>query len=383
MEQAQIEKIFARDAIHFEDYRTHLDELHHFIRTTLAEDRAYFTLEMLPGGDYAINKHNDGYLNINLEEIRYMGKVLPVALSNYVQQIIITSDLLPEEDVRIDQFEVVYTSLYDGNSHVKPVVYRELAYSFYVAGHIYGSHDKKGTSGQDDIHLAFAAALPEIAADESIEFGILNGDTVMIPSEISYANLKSAMEITGKSYYIAPGNHDLDGSGLFATHFGDTYRSFNKGNDLFLILTPELDWHLEDKQMQFLKKKIMENPNAANIFVFTHYLFWLDGDHFAWVQPNGGPYKKNCSNFWSEVTPLFNDYEGDVYFIAGDVGAFKNHESVVYERESNLHFIASGMGSGLLDNYLIAHVYDDGKVDFTVMRLDSESSSELGAIQNW
>ena len=106
------------------------------------------------------------------------------------------------------------------------------------------------------------------------------------------------METTGKPYFIAPGNHDLDGSGLFSANFGPTYQSFVRGDALFIILTPRANWELDADQLAFLDRALRENEeDVSSIFIFTHYLFWLDGERFTWVTPNGGPYKENKTNF--------------------------------------------------------------------------------------
>ena len=380
---AHVETIFERDGIPYDDFRTHLDELHFHMNTTLYDDLAFFTIETLPDGRLAIQKHNDSYLNVFIEEIRYKGEPLNIALSNFSNRFFIDREMIKETELALNQFEVVYRTLFDNHVRKQTVSDRELAYSFYVAGHIYGSHSKKGTPEQDHMHPPFAAALSGIAADERIELGVLTGDTVLIPSTGSYGNLKSALELTGKPYFITPGNHDLDGSGLFAAHFGSAYQSFIRGNELFVLLTPGSDYRLNNEQLQFLSNLVSQHQDVNNIFVFSHYLFWLDGSHFPWTQANGGPYQENRSNFWTDVLPLFYQYSGEIFFIAGDVGAFPEWASIAYERVGNAHFIASGMGGGLMDNYLFVHVFDDGSVEFDIQALNEDGLRGLGSLKDW
>ena len=70
--------------------------------------------------------------------------------------------------------------------------------------------------------------------------------------------------------------------------------------------------------------------------------------------------KKNASsknlNFWDEVFPLFSDLTNDVYFFAGDIGAFPNGNELFYTKYLNVKFLATGMGGGMRDNFLIVSV---------------------------
>lgn len=380
---ARIETIFQRDNIYFKDYSVHLDELHHHISNTLYEDNYDFWLEMIPDDQIAIHIEKFSYLNIHIEAVEFDGKPVDVIVTNFHRKLQVDPS---EQCFLIDdlsKFTVTYTTLHDGKSHVKSVRNPQLAYAFYTAGHIYGSHEKANTPQQDTIHPPFQAALPAIANNDDITFGVLTGDTVYKPSTASYGNFKKSMAGTEKPYYIAPGNHDLDGSGIFTVNFGPTYQSFLQDKTLFIILTPHNNWELDVEQLDFLKQNLNENKGqVSNIFIFTHYLFWLDGKQFSWIIPNGGPYKENKSNFWTEVAPLFAGFDENVYFIAGDVGAFPGQKAAVYEREGNLHFIASGMGGGTEDNYLIVSVFDDDSVGFELVPINLKDPRPLGNLMD-
>jgi len=181
--------------------------------------------------------------------------------------------------------------------------------SFYVAGHTYGNHSKGGTVKQDNMHPPFTRFLPKIAKDETIEFGILTGDTVIIPSERSFLNLIEVMEETEKPYYIAPGNHDLsDGGTYYDNYFGDRNQSFLMENNLFIILTPIENWSIADEQLKMIQQVVTNNPNVDNIFIFTHYLIWLEKGNniseFEDFQPNGWTNKKEIVVrvfFWTHL----------------------------------------------------------------------------------
>jgi len=373
--------IFERDDIYFEDFTTHLDELHYRISSTIDIKDYDFRLEQTSENQLLIKIDNPSYLKIQLNQILYDGGVVEARFTDNIDRIAIIQNQQPNAFDDLNKFSVVYTTLEDGEKHTKPVTPSQFEFAFYAAGHVYGSHDKAGTTQQDEIHPPFAAALPGIAENTQLSFGFLTGDTVYIPSQASYGNLKDAMALTAKPYYIAPGNHDLDGSGLFTENFGPIFQSFTQGNNLFIILTPRNDWELNNEQLSFLEKTLQEyQDQVSNIFIITHYLFWLDGEHFTWITSNGGPYPQNRSNFWTDVIPLVEEFDGDIYFIAGDVGAFAGQPGAVYERAGNMHFIASGMGGGTEDNYLIVKVFDDSGVEFELVPISLVNPQPLGRL---
>ena len=379
----EIALIFERDNIYFEDFTTHLDELHYRIRSTIDENETSFRMENVSDDLLVIKVDKPGYLSIQMDQVLYDGNPVEARFTNNMDRIAIIQRQQSVAFDDLNKFSVIYKTLLDDKKHIKPVTHSQFEFAFYTAGHVYGSHDKADTPLQDEIHPPFAAALPGIADNTRLSFGVLTGDTVYIPSETSFENLKDAMATTEKPYYIAPGNHDLDGSGIFSDHFGPKYQSFTQGANLFIILTPKNDWELSTEQLAFLENTLAENrEQVSNVFVLTHYLFWLDGEHFPWIQSNGGPYPENRSNFWDDVVPEFGDFEGDVYFIAGDVGAFARQPGAVYERKGNMHFIASGMGGETEDNYLIVEVFDDGGVEFELVPIALDNPQPLGDLRD-
>ena len=53
---------------------------------------------------------------------------------------------------------------------------------------------------------------------------------------------------------------------------------------------------------------------------------------------------------------MFSDLTNDVYFFAGDIGAFPNGNELFYTKYLNVKFLATGMGGGMRDNFLIVSV---------------------------
>ena len=116
-------------------------------------------------------------------------------------------------------------------------------------------------------------------------------------------------------------------------------------------------------------------------------MFWVERDNaFNHIVPNGWTEKSNHSNFWTDVIPLFKQFEKNIYFFAGDVGAFKgdNRTSIAYEQIENYHFIASGMGSGINENIVITNINKNtGEVTFELIALNGDDVNALGNLEDY
>ena len=62
------------------------------------------------------------------------------------------------------------------------------------------------------------------------------------------------------------------------SRYGETYYSFNKNKDLFVILDTNINyWNIKDDQLNFLKKTLHQNMNKfKNLFIISHHIFWID-----------------------------------------------------------------------------------------------------------
>ena len=82
---------------------------------------------------------------------------------------------------------------------------------------------------------------------------------------------------------------------------------------------------------------------------------------FLKISPNSYQGRSANLNFWDKVFPLLSNLVNDVYVFSGDVGAKENGSELFYTKFSNVTFVASGMGGGVRDNFLIVSVIK-GKV---------------------
>ncbi len=252
------------------------------------------------------------------------------------------------------------------------------AYSFFVAGHLYG---KPWKYNNDRPHTPFVDYIPEINNHPGIAFGIFTGDVVRKPERANFDTLIKDLSTLNVPWYVVPGNHDIGDRELFRKYFGDTlndnrpYRCFTYNRDLFILLDANEDkWNIKGKQLEFLKKTLAEKaPEIRNIFVFVHQLiFWNNNNEFRNIHVNWPPDIPDTTNYWSEIEPLLAGTKKPVFLFAGDLGANNQATPFLYYKKNNIVYIASGMGNMKNDNFIFVNVNRDGKVTFDLIALQGD-----------
>ncbi|MCG8575894.1 MAG: metallophosphoesterase [Flavobacteriales bacterium] len=255
----------------------------------------------------------------------------------------------------------------------------ERDYSFFVAGHAYGSP----TNYQGGLMDAFMAQLDTLNQDSLMKFGVFTGDLVKYSEEQYWNMLVNDLEEIKAKTYATPGNHDVINPQFFLGLFTSFYQSFYHQNDLFILLDANPGgWNIEGYQLDFLKNKVAEHDaSKGNIFVFTHQLIWMDHERYKGLGVNSSEGRDSTLTFWTEIVPLFEDLSCKTYFFAGDVGAFDWATPVFHDEQDNLTFIASGMGGGVKDNYIIADVYTNKEVKFRLISLNP--TVKIGKLEDY
>jgi hypothetical protein len=241
-------------------------------------------------------------------------------------------------------------------------------YSFFVAGHVYGTPGVNNPG----VHPPFKEYFPELNARRS-DFGFFTGDIVISSTPADWDEIDADLaELTTPVHFVV-GNHDISNRQLFESRYGPTYYSFEHEGDLFVVLDSELDpCNISGEQMAFLEDAL-RSADARTVFVLVHRLIWVTEDTPYYTLRTGLNSAKGYNfqgNFWSEVAPLLHDLEAEVYVIAGDVGVTWAM-SLFSEQDGNIHLIASGMGGAEEENYLLFQVRSDG-VEIQVQRLDGQ-----------
>jgi len=258
----------------------------------------------------------------------------------------------------------------------------DVLYSFFVAGHTYGQPGIK-----NGLHPPFKEKFEYIRNRPEIKFGVFTGDIVAAnPTAEDWDKVDIDIKNLGLPVYFAVGNHDMEDRGLFESRYGDTYYSFSFQNDLFVVLDPNIDgWNISGEQMEFLKETLDENKgNTDNIFVYFHQLLWWKNNSiYTNYRPNSFEGKADTINFWSEVEPLFKNLQNQVFMFAGDVGAANWAADFMYDKYGNISLIASGMGEGDGDNFVVANVHEDKSMSYDLICLNDTALYCFGDLTDY
>lgn len=250
--------------------------------------------------------------------------------------------------------------------------HKEEPYKFFVAGHTYGS--PSDSSG--GLHPPFLETLTEYNSSFPLEKGFLTGDIVKYPSVEKWEMVDEELADLDIDVRFVAGNHEYNDLELFESRYGKTFNSFVFKNDLFVVLDGNLNnWNISGVQLTFLKEALDSHTNAVeNVFIFVHQIIFHD---YLPVAANSDEGKGSPLTYETEVKPLLESLDNPVYLFAGDIGAFDWGPSLYHNQVNNVTYIASGMGSGLEDNFLVVEVDSRKRVSFTVVSLNGEGLGEL------
>ncbi len=265
------------------------------------------------------------------------------------------------------------------NTHL---AYSCIDYSFFVAGHVYGTPGRT----QPGIYPPFKDKFDILKDDGLIKFGVFTGDIVKECTEEEWKEVNKDINKLSMTVYFTVGNHDNNSRDMFLEKYGNTYYSHTYKQDLFIMLDPNIDgWNISGDQLDFLKQELSEiDPAVRNVFVFFHQLLWWTPDNkYKNVKPNSLQARSDSINFWSTVEPLFRNIPCNVVMFAGDVGAGSWSADYMFDKYDNITLIASGMGEGIGDNFLIVDVMIDNSVEYRLIPLNCEDIHCLGKLEEY
>ncbi|MCK5820880.1 MAG: T9SS type A sorting domain-containing protein [Bacteroidales bacterium] len=257
-----------------------------------------------------------------------------------------------------------------------------ISYSFFVAGHTYGK------PGVDNVglHPPFKEKFGYIRNRTEIQLGFLTGDIVERASVEDWDEVDEDIESLGIPVWFAVGNHDMSDRELYESRYGNTYQFFTLHNDLFIILDPNIDnWNISGDQLDFLTSTLQDHAaNSDNIFVFFHQMLWWSRDNIYQVLHNNSTEGRAQEiNFWTDIEPLFHHLENEVYMFAGDIGAGNWASDVAYDHYDNISFIASGMGEGPGDNFVVVNIHTDKSISYDLICLNDPNINCLGKLTDY
>ena len=254
-------------------------------------------------------------------------------------------------------------------------------YTFFVAGHTFGIYwmDNMG------LHPPFMEKF-ELIEERNADFGVLLGDIVVESTVKNWDEVDSVLQYLDCKVYFAPGNHDLGDRQLYESRYGKTYFSFIYQQDLFIILDPNIDhWNITGDQLDFLKNVVSKQQSEViNIYVFFHQLIWWDKQtKYGKVRLNSHSDRADTLNFWTEIEPIFHNLTNPVFMFAGDLGGAHWSDDYMYDTYDNITLIASGMGDGEGDNFIIIQVDESGNVSFELVALYGDDIRALGNLEDY
>lgn len=256
------------------------------------------------------------------------------------------------------------------------------SYRFFIAGHT------GGLSGLNNVglHPPFTRTMEQYTQVGELDFGVLLGDMITRdPTAQDWQEVLSDVESFQIPVHFAPGNHDLEDLALYEEYIGDRYYHFTHENDLFIVLDPLLDrWNISGEQLEYLQQVLNENfRKVDHIFVFFHQVLWWERENkYGKVRPNSKEGRAAQINFWDTVVPLFHALPNRVTMCAGDMGGAPWSHSLMYDRNENIEFIGTGMGSGRADNFVVIDVDERKNVSYEVVCLDTIVYQCLGDIED-
>ena len=256
------------------------------------------------------------------------------------------------------------------------------AYRFFIAGHTGGLSGLKN----EGLHPPFMRTMDHYKSTANLNFGFLLGDMITRdPTAQDWQEVLSDVESFQIPVHFAPGNHDLEDLALYEEYIGARYYHFIYENDLFIVLDPLLDrWNISGDQLDFLQEVLDENYRRVDhIFVFFHQVLWWERENkYGKVRPNSKEGRADQINFWDTIVPIFHALPNRVTMGAGDMGGAPWSHSLMYDRNENIEFIGTGMGSGKADNFVVIDVDEKKNVSYEVVCLDTIVYECMGPIEN-
>jgi len=199
------------------------------------------------------------------------------------------------------------------------------------------------------------------------DYIISAGDSVRVASKKNFVLAFNQLKKFSNNVIFVPGNHEIGQIdknftptiNIFLDQF-KTLFNFIKIFDtlIFTINTNNKSWNVDKAQKLKIKKIIEENHNSINIVIISHQLIWA-GKFSNLVFPNDAyPKSKNINNNFNEFENFLKNYNKNLFFISGDVGALHGRSHTFCETNQNITYIATGMGTGLHDNYLTVNIFN-------------------------
>lgn len=156
-------------------------------------------------------------------------------------------------------------------------------YSFFLAGHIYGTPANKYSIIPAVSFLENIDSMNESGAS----FLVLLGDVYFLAMPPHMRTFSRTIAQLGMPVFNALGNHDVSRSqrAAYMERFGRTYGVKRNGGEFFIFLDTEItDGEITGEQLDFLRMAMefaRSNEDINHVFIFSHKLIWAPA--FEWA----------------------------------------------------------------------------------------------------
>ena len=247
---------------------------------------------------------------------------------------------------------------------------KDLSSKIIIAGHTYGIANHTNNATYPKFLYALESEVSKKNKVKDLSKIILAGDIVKKANEKNFLEVKEKLKKFTNELIVAPGNHDfgpkilgdINNQNVFLRVFNLSFQSIDYKNNLFLILdTASVTGNITKEQIEFVKKEINKKNNWTNIFIITHHVVWSEmmTQKGYEIIPNLPEIKTNNFEDLLSIIKKINT-KTNIYLFAGDIAVAPPHTKLFCEKESNIYYIATGMGNGRMDNYIRLEFSDDG-----------------------
>ncbi len=256
-------------------------------------------------------------------------------------------------------------------------------YSFFVAGHVYGS------PSTPRLPAATFLANIDMINKNNPKFFVFLGDAFYLAQEKYIGSFnKLVSRNIDAPIFNAVGNHDGSNRTLYKKYYGQTYFDFRCGSELFIVLDSQVDnGEIVGEQFDYLVDVLDRaggDESVKNVFIFSHHLIWsAENSELAIVYAHTNAHacgQTEKSNFKSVVLPEIISLSGrkNIYFVSGDIGTTLSlplfyHEDSKY----NITYVASGISDLEWDAIIRVDVSEEGQVVFVPVSLTDEELEEM------
>lgn len=220
---------------------------------------------------------------------------------------------------------------------------------FFIVGHGYGDPNNSNTGLDENLLNYFSRTNIE---NKTL---ILTGDSVRAETG-NLLQVKNEIEKYFESFYIVPGNHELDYGDQFFDLFQSDFFYLETGNFLIIGANYNNSNWLPNITQRLKINKLIEESDKKNIVLLSHQIFWFDKFNDVELANSYALFEqRNVDSVnWIEKS------NKKLIIISGDYGARNQDIFCMMDKDNDITFIANGLwGNLLIDSFIELIIVDE------------------------